>query len=271
MLRAFLGFLALILCTLTTTGIAQEFRVHTRVWDLGVSTQPVSYSLTLWHAGKIYDVIHSAGEVTILEPAQRRCWVMNSDKNLLTSVDFDELKHLLRGAEERLSLRVRELDAKSNTSKDLVESLRSQLHPQFVTQFDASQHRLSLDSKLLSYRVRGQSQVPPEAIEAFLNYADWACRLNFVLHPQPVFPSARLELNQQLRKLRLFPIEVALRTQLDQPLNLRAEHELAWNLDARDRASIHLWESQLRDSKLQKVSLAEYRRAALSPQLAKTR
>ena len=231
MLRAFLGVLALSLFSLSSTGVAQEFRVYTKVWDSGVSTQPVSFSLTLWHAGKVYDVIHSAGEVTILEPAQRRCWIVNSDKNLLTSVDFDELKHLLRGAEERLSL----------------------------------------DSKLLSYQVRGQSQVPPEAIEAFLNNADWACRLNFVLHPQPVFPSARLELNQQLRKLRLFPIEVALRTQLDQPLNLRAVHELAWSLDARDRASIHHWESQLRDSELQKVSLAEYRRATLSPQLAKTR
>ena len=271
MLRAFLGVVVVGLCALTTSCAAQDFRVYTQVWDLNAGDQPVSRSLTLWHAGKVYDVIHWAGEVTILEPAQRRCSVLNTDKKLQTSVDDDELKHMLDVAEDRLSIRIQELDAKSNSSKDFLDNLRFQRHPQFAKQFDPQQHRLALESRPLTYEVRVQEGVRPEAVEAYLNYADWACRLNYVLHPQPVFPTARLELNQQLRKLKLFPVEVKLRAQFDKPLSLRAVHTLSWNLDTTDREKIRRWESLLRDPKLQQVSLTEYQRAALNQVAAKVR
>lgn len=274
MFRATFGFVAVCLIALADRGVAQEFRVYTQVRSLNASTQPVSRSLTMWHAGKVYDVIYQAGEVTILEPAQRRCSILNSNKRLMTTVDFDELKHLLQVAEDRLSQRVQELDAKTNASRDLVETLRFQVRPRFaaeMTVIGANQKRLSLESKPLSYEVLGQSGLPAEVVEAYLNYADWACRLNFVLHPQPVFPTARLELNQQLRKAGLFPLQVALRAKLDQPLNLQAVHALTWSLDTRDRESIHRWESLLRDPKLQKVSLTEYQRLALGQTVAKAR
>lgn len=271
MLRAFLGVFVASLCVLTTSCAAQEFRVYTQVWDLNAGDQPVSRSLTLWHAGKVYDVIYSQGEVTILEPNRRRCSIINTDKELLTSIDFDELKHLLQVAEDRMSQQIQELDEKPNSSKDFLNHLRFQLHPQFTKQFDAKQHRLSLESKPLTYEVRGQESVRPEAVEAYLNYADWACRLNFVLHPQPVFPTARLELNQQLRKQKLFPIEVKLRAQFDKPLQLQADHKLSWDLDAIDREQIHHWEALLRDPKLKHLSLREYQRATLSQTTARAR
>ena len=274
MFRAAFGFLAVCLITLADRGLAQEFRVYTQVRDLSASTSPVSRSLTMWHAGNVYDVIHQTGEVTILETTQRRCSILNSDKRLMTSVDFDELRHLLQVAEDRLSQRVQELDGKANASRDLIEALRFQVRPRFsaeLTVLEANQKRLSLESKPLSYEVLGQSGLPSEAVEAYLNYADWACRLNFVLHPQPVFPTARLELNHQLRKAGLFPLQVALRAKLDQPLNLQAVHSLTWSLDTRDRESIHRWESLLRDPKLQKVSLTEYQRVALGQTTAKAR
>jgi hypothetical protein len=271
MFQVFLGIVVMVLCALTTSCAAQEFRVYTKVWDLNSSDQPVSRSLTLWHAGKIYDVIHSQGEVTILEPAQRRCSIINPDKNVQTSVDFDELKHLLQVAEERLSQQIQTLEAKPNSSKEFSNHLRFQLHPQFTKQYDAQQHRLFLESKPLTYEVRGQEGVRAEAVDAYLDYADWACRLNFVLHPQPVFPTARLELNQQIRKLKLFPVEVKLRAQFDRPLQLKAEHELSWTLDTGDRDKIHHWESLLRNPKLQQLSLPEYQRAALSQSTAKAR
>ncbi len=271
MLRVFLGVVVASLCALTTPCVAQEFRVYTTVYDVNASDQPVSRSLTLWHAGKIYDLILSHGEVTILEPSLRRCSIINSDKGIRTSVDFDELKHLLQVAEERLSQQIQTLETKPNSSKDFVSHLRFQLHPQFTKQYDAQQHRLFLDSKPLTYEVRGQEGVQPEAVEAYLNYADWACRLNFVLHPQPVFPTARLELNQQIRKLKLFPVEVQLRAKFDKPLQLKAKHELSWNLDASDRSKIQHWESLLKDLKTQQLSLPEYQRAALSHATAKVR
>ncbi|TXT36620.1 MAG: hypothetical protein FD138_921 [Planctomycetota bacterium] len=126
-------------------------------------------------------------------------------------------------------------------------------------------------SKCVTYEVEGQVSDRPEAVEAYLRYADWACRLNYVLHPQPLFPSVRLELNDQLRRQKLLPTRVTLRAKLDRPLNLKAEHSLAWSLDTLDRQSIHKWESLLRDPALQKVSLPEYQRIALGQQTAKVR
>ena len=54
-----------------------------------------------------------------------------------------------------------------------------------------------------------------------------------------------------------------------QPLNLKAEHSVAWTLDARGKQIINQCESLLRDPKLQKVSLNEYQRIGLNQQTAK--
>ena len=278
MLRLWLAaFACLCLGHFCTDVVAQEFRVYNRLLDFSDVSQEngptvVARTTTIWHAGKVYDVIYLTGEVTILEPAQRQIWVLNDSKNLRTSVDFDELKHLLRDAEDRLSQQIQELDAKSKASQDVIESLRQQLRPKFETSFDSRQQRLILESQQLSYEVRGQTDVRPEALDAYLNSADWMCRLNFVLHPQPtLFPTARLELNERLRQLRLMPVEVTLRTKHDRSVSLQADHTLSWNLNALDRQCIHKWESLLRDQKLQKVSVEEYRRTVLSQQTAKAR
>lgn len=250
---------------------AQEFRVYTQVWDMTTDqTEPVARCLTLWHASKVYDFIYAANEVTILEPTQHRIWVVNTSKNIMTCVEFDELKHLLREAEDRLNERIREMDASKRTH-ELSEALRFQLRPQFEITFDARQQRLKLASSRLTYEIEGQRNVTESAVEAYLNSADWVCRLNYVLHPQPVFPTARLELNQQLRQAKLMPTQVTLRAKMDSPLHLKANHQLTWSLDALDRQSIHKWESLIKDSKTSRVSLLEYQRAIYSQQTAKAR
>lgn len=252
---------------------AQEFSVYTKVFDLDAreTNQPIARSLTLFHVGKVYDWIYGTAEITILEPAHRRISVLDSGKRLICNVEFDELKHMLESAEERLAQQIQELDGLPKPPREQVEALRFQLRPFFETEFDASKHRLRLLSKSVSYEVTGQTNVRPEAVDAYLNYADWACRLNYVLHPQPLFPTARLELNERLRQQKLLPVEVTLRAKLGRPLNLKAEHSLGWALEPNYRQSIHNWESLLRDPKLQKVSLSEYQRIALSQQTVKSR
>lgn len=252
---------------------AQEFSVCTKVFDLDGQepNRPVAISRTLFHAGKVYDVIHDTGEVTILEPVHRRILILNGNRNVVSNVDFDELKHLLRSAEERLTQQIGEMEGQANPLRQRISSLRFQLHPQFESQFDPRERRLRLLSQPVTYDVVGSVNVQPEAIESYLDYTDWICRLNYVLHPQPLFPNVRLELNEHLRRQKLLPIRVILRAKLDRPLNLKAEHLLAWKLDTLDRQSIHHWESLLRDSKLQKVTLTEYQRIALGQQTAKAR
>lgn len=241
--------------------------------DAKDSSQPLVRSTTLFHAGKVYDVIWAAGEATVLEPTHRRIWVLNTTKKLVTNVDFDELKHLIMTAEDRLAQQIQELERQPTAPRAQLEMLRFQLHPQFEVNSKASagSTRLLLTSSTQSYEVNGQPLKDNELtlLQAYLNYADWACRLNYVLHPQPVFPTARLELNDRLRHSKLMPLEVTLRVNLDRPLRLQARHELDRALSAPDRECIHRCESLLRDSQLQKVTLAEYQRNALSQPVGK--
>lgn len=270
--RALMMSLAL-LCGVCSNVMAQEFRVYTQVYDLDSKTPkyPLVRSLTLFHAGKVYDDIYAAGEVTIFEPTHKRMWIINSDKKLLARAEFEELQHLLRSAEDRMAQRIEELNGQKPASQQQLDSLRFQLWPQFETEFDPRQHRLKLLSTPVKYDVQGQPGVPDEALSSYLDYADWACRLNFVLHPQPNFPTTRLELNQSLRRLKLMPVEVTLRVQGTRPVNLQAKHTLRWTLDSRDRQFIHHWESLLRDSSWPTVSLSEYQRMALGHQTARAK
>lgn len=271
--------LRVLACAVSVVGLvaanaaAQDFSIYTQVFDLDAREQkiPIARSRTVSHAGKVYDAIPAADEVTVLEPAHRRIWIVNGEKGCLVSVDFDELRHLLRNAEDRLSQRLREIEPQSNTPSELTDILRFQLRPYFETEFDAGKHRLRLISKSVSYEVEGVVSEHQPAVETYLAHADWACRLNYVLHPQPLFPTVRLSLNEQLRRQKMLPTRVTLRAKLDRPLNLKAEHSLSWSLDNLDRQSIHKWESLLRDPKLQKVSLAEYQRIALGQHAAKAR
>lgn len=273
MLRALAFVVAVNLLSAGLT--AQEFSVYTKVFDLDGQepNRPIACSRTLFHAKKVYDVIQDTGEVTILEPSQKRILILNGNRNVVSQVEFDELKHLLRTAEDRLAQRVSELEDQNQTNPRLpqIGMLRFQLRPKFESQFDARERRLRLQSPPVTYEVLGAVNVQPESIDAYLEYADWICRLNYVLHPQPLFPNVRLEMNEHLRRQKLLPIRVTLRAKLDRPLNLKAEHLVTWKMDTLDRQSIHHWELLLRDSKLQKVTLTEYQRLALGQQTAKAR
>ena len=270
MLRV-LAFAAAAVCCVSMDVVAQEFSVYTKVYDLDAKEDNLPYlrSQTVFHAGKVYDAIPVAGEVTVLEKAHQRIWIVNPDKGCRSSVDSDELRHLLKTAEERMVQRLGELERDPSVSRELLKALRFQLRPKFETQFDPKKGRLSLRSEYISYEVEGQVSDHPEAVSAYLTYADWACQLNYVLHPQPLFPTVRLALNEQLRRHKLLPTRVILRAKLDRPLNLKAEHELSWKLDAKSRQSIQHWESKLRDPKLQQVSLPEYQKIAFGQQTAR--
>ena len=271
-----LAFAVAAICVTSMDVVAQDFSVYTQVYDLDAKAAnqpagPIARSRTLFHVGKVYDVIPETAEVTIIEPAHRRITILNSDRNVVSVVDFDELKHLLKEAEERLAQRVLELEKKPDASRQKIETLRFQLRPFFESEFDPAKHRLRLLSKSVTYEVDGKVSDHAEAVDKYLNYADWVCRLNYVLHPQPLFPSVRLELNDHLRRHRMLPTRVTLRTNLDRPLNLKADHSVAWALDTLDRQSIDKWESLLRDPALQKVTLPEYQRIAFGQKTAKAK
>jgi len=268
-------FVAMICCCQAVSG--QEFRVYTRIFDDSSRTtnQPahpasapvISRSVSLFHAGKVYDYIDTIGEVTIFEPAQRRFRIINGSGRTATTVTFDELNHLLKLGEGEAKRQAAELAEKNDqTSLYTATLLLFLVNPQFQEHFDPDRLQLQLSSRSFSYTVQCDAGVRPEHIDRYLNYAGWAARLNAVLHPQALLPAPRLALNTALREHQLMPTQVQLTANVDRPFRLRAEHKIHWNLDKKDRSNINHWESLLRDDSLKFVTFQEYQRSFLISQ-----
>lgn len=248
---------------------AQQFRVYTKVSRIGIDVpedkpEVIARSLTLFHAGKVYDYVPAAGEVTVFEPAHERFIVFSSFQMLATTVTFEEIKRLLDSARDETRNYAQRMKERSDReSQSVVEPLLFQLAPKFVESYDDASHQLRLTSPRFAYAVECSDPEIPEALNAYLGYTDWAARLNHVLHPHSLYPEPRLRLNQALRAHQHIPSKVELQVAFDRPLHLQAEHRFDWTLNADDRQNINHWESLLKKSDMKEVSFREYQRAVI--------
>ncbi len=266
-IRLWAIWMLLLLCC--QAGEAQQFRVYTRVLRVGID-QPeekpevIARSLTLFHAGKVYDLVPAAGEVTIFEPAHERFIVFSARQMLATTVTFDEIRRLLDSArDETRNYAERLKERRDRESLTVVEPLLFQLSPKFNEKYDETENRLTLKSPRFNYAVECQYPEIPEALESYLSYADWAARLNHVLHPHSLYPEPRLKLNNALREHQRIPSKVELQVAFDRPLHLQAEHRFDWSLSADDRQSISHWEGLMKKSDMKVVSFREYQRSVI--------
>ncbi|HTI52574.1 MAG TPA: hypothetical protein VL475_16535 [Planctomycetaceae bacterium] len=240
---------------------AQDCSVETRVFDgrakaaekAGQAPIPITFSKVLFHAGKAYDCLASGNQVTIFEPAQQRFVVVDAARRTRTKIPLDEIKGVLDVAQQRAE---QKLTAERNVADRRENQLTAfQIHPKFAEHFDAPHKRLALTSRLLSYSVKCAPTDHPELLKAYLDYADWAARLNFVVYPNAQFPNPRLELNDALRRHKLAPIEVTLTVHRENGECLTAQHRFNWTLDVNDRAQIREWEKNLQDPSFKTKSL----------------
>ena len=249
---------------------AQQFWVYTRVSRPIVEAdkpvdEVVARSLTLFHAGRVYDWIPTVGEVTVFEPAHKRFVILSSKNMIATRVSFDEIERLISSARDETSNYVdRLLERGGNDAKTLVEPLEFQLAPAFKESFSTESQELKLMSPRFAYVVDCREPEVPEGLDAYLTYADWAARLNYVLHPQSFNPEPRLQLNESLRKIKRIPSKVQLRVEFDKPLRLQAEHQFGWKLRSTDRERIGHWETLFKGDKLEWVTFRDYQKAMLT-------
>ena len=89
---------------LNSTASAQQFRVYTEVSIPPQNPEPgkmqgevVARSLTIFHAGRVFDWLKTAGEVTIFEPAHQRFVIFNGRKLIKTTIDFKEIDRMQIG------------------------------------------------------------------------------------------------------------------------------------------------------------------------------
>jgi hypothetical protein len=256
------GLVLLLVCA--SAARAQEFRVYTKILDARAPADTrkagpprlVGRSTSLFYAGKAYDYLDSGNQMTIFEPAQERFVIVDDSRKLVTVISFEHIENRLFQAVKKTEQHIAELEEQhTEKAKRLAGLLRFQLKPVFKTTYDEKQHRLNLSSPFLSYEVKCNAHDSEKVIVDYLDYADWAARLNFLLNDRALLPGPRLALNDILRRRQFLPVEVALNAS---HLHLRAEHRFDWNLDAHDRTMIAHWEKLLTSGTLKEVPPVEF-------------
>lgn len=266
---------ALKLCVgiLLTSGVgtcaAQGLRVSTVVSDLSStaedSREVVSASLTLFHNNRAYDYVEAAGEVMIFDPVARRFVILNTARSVRTTITFDELKHMLELRIPQSEAYLKELSRQQTPeSVHAARMLRFQLRPKFERSVDAS-GKLTMTSPLWTYRTETREWPDADEVTAYLDYADWTARLNWILHPSSMFPEPRLQLNNELRQLHgRIPVAVSMDLRPGTPLALRAEHRFTRGLDDYDHRMIGRWDAALNSTQVRELTFRSYQQTMLA-------
>ena len=248
---------------------AQEMKIQTHVYSVssgpqGIQKDEQAVSLTIFHAGRVYDYIDSVREVIIFEPALNRFRIISTPRSLVATVEFDELRQMLKVAHTATEKHLENLQLKSEGQlPKSALAIHAQLNPRFRENWKPVSKELQLTNSAFRYNVRCEPATDESIHETYLRYADWIVRLNYVLHPHTMYPEPRLQLNESLRKRKLYPIEVSLFPDNQSTSHLLARHSISWELNSFDRTLIHDWETQLKQGKLREVTFREYQEAVL--------
>jgi hypothetical protein len=245
--------------------VAQDFHVDTNVEAVTRrETQELTRSVTLFHAGKTYDFIPDMGELVIFDPAHDRFTLLNTQQRRVTQVHVDEVTRMLQIGRQALADHVKALRASGKPeAQAMVDALLFQFHPQFQqTMVETSRGPLlDLKSNYFHYQVLGATPPTPAHGAAYLNYADWIIRLNYVLNPGKTLPEQRIKLDAALRQAQLIPVEVTFGD--PNAVQVRAKHRIYWDLSERDRELIRQWDSTLARGDLKQVSFQDYQRSLI--------
>ncbi|SFH85412.1 hypothetical protein [Planctomicrobium piriforme] len=250
---------------------AQDMRVYTTVSELSRAPAPsraVSHSLTLFHAGKVYDYMEEAGEVLIFEPVHHRFVILGKNFSA-TEVPFAEINHSLESTRtESVQVVEKLLQQSDDNSRRLGMLMNFQLNPEFQSNLSENRNVFEMKAEPLTYTVKTTKLDSPQFVRQYLDYADWAARLNFVLHPSSNFPDVRLKLNEALRREELLPTQVDLQFETlnlqngsaprGKQMQYRAEHQFTWEFQSVDRRHISHWEKQLRSNDIRWMTFQEY-------------
>lgn len=249
---------------------AQEFRVYSAVVDLteGNNAKPRT-SLTIFHAGKVYDYVESAEETVIYESVHSRFLVISKRHGMATEISQDEVRRYLELAKSHARELIGEWQREGTARRAAIAALEFQLLPEFEVEADDKAKSLSLISPQLRYDVKYAPAPSPEIVEAYLKSADWTAQLNAVLHPHALLPGPRMRLNEELRSRGVLPEQVDLQIYSDPPIHLRATHQWQWKLNPFDRQFIDQRERELRRGELKPIPFVEFQRETLTAQRKK--
>jgi hypothetical protein len=245
---------------------AQDFHVETTLYAIGRGEpRELMQSVTQFHANKTYDFIPQMGELIVFDPAHGQFTLVNTRQKRMAEVHLDEINRMLGIARRALNDHLQVLQAESKPNESAIEQILFQFNPTFeksVVQTSVGPE-IQLKSKFFTYQVLGAAAPTSTHAFVYLNYADWICRLNYVLKPGGILPDQRLALDSALRDAKLVPVDVNFTIAGGESPTIRATHHIYWELNARDRALVQQWDGLLSGHELKKVSFQDYQRSLL--------
>ncbi len=216
---------AMVLLATATNAQVNDFRVETDIYFSSQKGPPDRQSVTLFQSGIYYDyALDDPTAVTIIDPDQGRIILLDTKRNIKTTLQMQELLEVVEAARLQAS-----------SSAELAEIVQAANN----VQFDEQQKSISVGSSPMLYNAR--TQQPPNAsiAEQFAAFANWSARLNAV-HTSRRPPFIRLRLNDELAQRGLLPAEITLTTHANgkQSQTVRSRLIAHWQLSAADNDKI---------------------------------
>ena len=148
--------------------------------------------------------------MTIFEPAHERFIIIDGSRRKVVVVPFEYLENCLFRRRPRPSGKLKSSAGMGPRTRRQADLLQFRLTPKLTEKYDARKQLLTMNSPFLSYEVECGAHESTEAIQRYLNFADWVQRLNYLLNGRAMPPGPRLELNEALRRRNMLPTEVTL-------------------------------------------------------------
>lgn len=233
-----------------TSAAPPRFKVESIV-DRGDAKYPIGRSTTLFSWEKVYDFLKDPHEITIVNWKDNCVILLNPSENEQAELSFDTVLQF----EERIQSRIqRENGPRQWSATD----------PHLEVEVAPLQHRVTLKTAWLTYRITTRDDVDPEIVQEFLRFSNLMARVNCLLVQGSRLPGPRLKVNQVLAERNFFPQEVTL---LNPPKNflewlpgrrpvIRSTHTLTIGLTEEDRARIAEAEQWSRE--FRRVSFIDY-------------
>jgi hypothetical protein len=234
---------------------AETLRVETEVFD-GDADTPLAKSLTLFARDVAWDFLAVApgdgspsvepsddgfgGEIILHDPARERVVLIDSHRNVRTTIDAIQL--------ERLSV---SLAKWARQSDDKLICWAG--GPGFGEGVQVEDDQLELVGPRVRYRVKTVAAPSPELAVRYQQFADTAVLLRAFLHPGGVPPFPRLAINREVAAADSLPAEVTLETD---PRGGFLNAPLAGVLQ-RQLRSVHRIHPALRSDDLKRIADAE--------------
>lgn len=233
-----------------TAAVADDFLIDSKVWQ---GKRQVSRSLTIFYAGRVYDVLTDRQEITIFDPAGGRFVVLDPRRRVKTEISTVEV--------ETFCSSLRNEAARSGSA--LLKFLAS---PKFDERIDGDSGELVLESPWMTYRVRTVAATDDDVLRQYREFCCWQARLNTLIDPKPLPPFARIAMQEILAARRELPerVELDIASRLPRPSigrspSLVAEHRLQWRVLEEDRRRIEQANEFL--ATFRGITVAEYRQA----------